>query len=215
MEVPGMPLGLLGKKIGMTQFFDEKGTIIPVTVIQAGPCPVIQKRTADVHGYTAVQIGFDAKPKRLANKPELGHFGKANLEPLRLVRELRGDETSALEVGQKLEVGIFAEGELVDVVGLTKGRGFTSVRKRHGSKPGPKSHGSMYGNRPGAMGRPSEPGGVAKGKPSSGRSGQEQVTTRNLKIVKTDATRNLILVRGSIPGANGGYVVIRKGPAKK
>lgn len=208
-----MPLGLLGKKIGMTQLFDEKGTLIPVTVIEAGPCPVVQKRTQDTHGYQAVQLGFETKPERLVSKPEAGHFAKAGtaVKVTRVVREIRGEETSSLEVGQTLNVSMFEAGERVDVIGTSKGRGFTSVRKRHGTKPGPKSHGSMYHNRPGSMGRPSKPGGTYKGKPSAGHHGDSQVTTRGLKIVRTDAERNLILVKGSVPGANGGYVLIRKG----
>jgi large subunit ribosomal protein L3 len=195
----------------MTQLFDEKGAIIPVTLIEAGPCPVIQKRTAEANGYDAVQIGFDPKPERRVNKPDAGNFAKAGVEPVRFVREIRGEETSALEVGQKLSVEIFEEGETVDVIGTSKGRGFASVRKRHGSKPGPKSHGSMYHNRPGSMGGSSEPARTFPGKPSAGHYGVERITIKNIKIVKTDAARNLIIVRGSIPGANGGYVIIRKG----
>lgn len=209
-----MPLGLLGKKLGMTQLFDEKGSIIPVTLIEAGPCPVILKRTVDTDGYTAVQIGFDPMPERKVNKPTAGHFKNAGAEPTRLVREIRGEETSELEVGQKLSVEMFEEGEKVTITGTTKGRGFGSVRKRHGTSPGPKTHGSMYHNRPGSMGGSSDPSRVYKGKPSAGHYGAERVSVRNLKIVKTDASRNLIIVRGSVPGANGGYVLIRKGKAK-
>lgn len=216
MEVPGsMPLGLLGKKIGMTQLFDEKGSVIPVTLIEAGPCPIIQKRTVDSDGYDAVQLGFDLKPERKANRPEAGHFRKAGVEPVRLLREIRGAETLDLEVGQTLSVEMFEEGESVDVIGTTKGRGFASVRKRHGSRPGPKSHGSMYHNRPGSMGGSSDPSRVYKGKPSPGRYGAERVTTRNLKVIKTDAARNILVVKGSVPGANGGYVIIRKGKAAR
>ncbi len=206
-----MPLGLLGKKIGMTQLFDEKGAIVPVTLIQAGPCPVIQKRTADSDGYDAVQLGFDQKPERTTNRPDAGHFRKAGTTPVRFVREIRGEETAELEVGQTLSVEMFEEGESVHVTGSSKGRGFASVRKRHGSHPGPKTHGSMYHNRPGSMGGASDPSRVFKGKPSAGRYGAERVTTRNLKVVKTDIARNILVVKGSVPGANGGYVVIRKG----
>jgi large subunit ribosomal protein L3 len=209
-----MALGLLGKKIGMTQIFDEKGAIIPVTLIEAGPCPVIQKRTVESDGYNAVQIGFDSKPERSSTKPELGHFAKSGSPVMRFVRELRGDETSGLEVGSKLSLEIFEEGETVDVIGTSKGRGFTSVRKRHGSKPGPKSHGSMYHNRPGSMGGSSDPSRTFPGKPSAGHDGDLRITMKNIKIVKKDADRNLIIVRGSIPGANGNYVLIRKGKDK-
>ena len=205
-----MPLGLLGKKLGMTQVFDETGAIIPVTVIEAGPCSVVHKRTAESNGYEAVQLGFDPRPARTINKPEAGHFKAAGVDPVRLIREFRGEETGSLEVGQTLSVEIFAEGERVDVAGTSKGRGFASVRKRHGSSPGPKTHGSMYHNRPGSNGASSDPSRTFAGKKQSGHYGAERVTTKNLKIVKTDPARNLILIKGSVPGAIGGYVIIRK-----
>lgn len=209
-----MPLGLLGKKIGMTQLFDEKGAIIPVTLVEAGPCAVIQKRTSESDGYNAVQIGFDAKPERNVNKADAGHFKKAGVAPVRFVREIRGEETSSYEVGQTISVTIFEAGERVDVIGTTKGRGFTSVRKRHGSKPGPKSHGSMYHNRPGSNGGSSEPARTFPGKPLAGHDGTLRVTAKNLMIVRADADKNILIIRGSIPGANGGYVIIRKGGSK-
>lgn len=205
-----MPLGLLGKKLGMTQVFDETGAIIPVTVIEAGPCPVIQKRTQDVDKYEAVQIGFDPLPERKVNKPDAGHFKAAGVDPVRLVREFRGEETGELEVGQTLTVEIFSAGEKVDITGTSKGRGFTGTTKRYGTHPGPKTHGSMYHRRPGSNGASSDPSRVYKGKKNPGQYGAERVTTKNLKIVKTDPGRNLILIKGSIPGANGGYVIIRK-----
>jgi len=205
-----MPLGLLGKKLGMTQIFDETGAIIPVTVIEAGPCPVIQKRTIDVEEYEAVQIGFDLKPARNVNKPAAGHFARAGVAPVRIVREIRGSETGDLEVGQVLTVEMFSEGDRVDITGTSKGRGFASARKRHNCTPGPNSHGSMYFNRPGSNGASSYPSRVFKGKKNPGHMGAAQVTTKNLKIVKTDPVRNIILIKGSIPGANGGYVIIRK-----
>ncbi len=209
-----MPLGLLGKKLGMTQLFDEKGAVIPVTVIEAGPCPVIQKRTTDSDGYNAVQIGFDPKPERKAIKSEKGHFAKAGVAPTRLVRELRGDDTSELEVGQNLSVELFEEGEKVDVIGTSKGRGFAGGRKRHGLSPGPRSHGSMYHNKAGSMGGSSDPSRVYKGKKLPGHYGTDKITVKKLKVIKTDTERNLIIIRGSIPGANGGYVMIRKGKGK-
>lgn len=205
-----MPLGLLGKKLGMTQVFDETGAVIPVTVIEAGPCPVLQKRTREVDAYEGVQLGFDPRPARNVNKPAAGHFKRAGVDPLRLIREFRGEETGGLEVGQTLTVEIFSEGEKVDISGTSKGRGYASVRKRFGSTPGPKSHGSMYGNRPGSNGASSDPSRVYKGKKNPGQLGASRVTTKNLKIIKADAARNLLLVKGSIPGANGGYVIIRK-----
>lgn len=205
-----MPLGLLGKKLGMTQVFDESGAVIPVTVIEAGPCAVVAKRSKEANGYTAVQLGFDPKPARLVNKPDAGHFKAAGVDPVRIVREFRGDETATLEVGQAVNVEIFAAGDRVDVCGTSKGRGFTGVHKRHGSRPGPKSHGSMYHNRPGSNGGSSEPARTFKAKPLAGHHGHSRVTTKNLKVVKTDPARNLILIKGSVPGANGGYVIIRK-----
>lgn len=209
-----MPIGLLGKKLGMGQVFDEKGARIPVTVIQAGPCPVIEKRIKERDGYTAVQLGFDEKPERVTNGPDLGRFEKAGTKPQRYVREFRGDDTQHLEVGQTVSVAIFADGEIVDVTGTSKGRGHASLRKRHHSKPGPKSHGSMYHNRPGSMGGSSNPSRTFKGKPLSGHMGVERVTVKNLRIVKCDPERNLIFVKGSIPGSASGYVMIRKRSAK-
>lgn len=205
-----MPLGLLGKKVGMTQVFDQDGSVIPVTIIEAGPCPVVLKRTADVDGYDAVQIGFGAAKAKNVTKPEKGHFAKAGVEPVKLIREIRGEETSAIEVGQTLSVEMFEEGEKVDIIGQSKGRGFSSVRKRWGSSTGPKTHGSMYHNKPGANGQASDPSRVFKGKKQSGQLGAERVTLRNIKIVKTDAGKNLIILKGSVPGANGGYIMIRK-----
>ncbi len=210
-----MPLGLLGKKLGMTQVFDEKGAVIPVTLIEAGPCPVVCKRTVEDDGYAAVQIGYDAKPERKVNKPEAGHYAKAGVAPVRFVREIRGDETAELEVGQNLSVEIFEEGEKVSISGTSKGRGFAGVLKRHNSHPGPNSHGSMYHNGPGSMGGASDPSRVFKGKKLPGHYGSERVTVKNLKIVKADAARNLLLIKGSVPGANGGYVIIRKAKSRQ
>lgn len=209
-----MPLGLLGKKLGMTQLFDEDGSVIPVTLIEAGPCPVILKRTVESDGYNAVQLGFDPKREDRVNKPEGGHFAKAGVKPQHFVREIRGDETAKLQVGETLNVEIFKPGERVDVIGDMKGRGFASVRRRWGSRPGPKTHGSMYHNRPGSNGASSDPGHTFKGKPQSGHYGACRVTTRNIKVVKTDTGRNLIIVKGSVPGANGSYVIIHKGRGK-
>lgn len=205
-----MALGILGKKIGMTQIFDDKGILVPVTVVLAGPCPVVQKKVAEKDGYQAVQIGFDEKPERLVNKPDAGHAAKASVKPCRILREFRGEETATLEVGQTVDVGIFADGERVDVVGTSKGRGFTSMIKRHNSKPGPASHGSMYHNRPGSNGGSSFPARTFKGKPLAGRHGGSRVTTQNIQIVKRDTEKNLLFVRGAVPGADNGYVLVRK-----
>ncbi len=205
-----MALGLLGKKIGMTQIFDENGVMIPVTLVVAGPCPVVQKRDLEKDGYEAVQIGFDEKAEKRANRPENGHFAKAGVKPCRIVREVRGEETKDLEVGQTLDLGLFEDGERVDVIGTTKGRGFAGVLKRHNASPGPNSHGSMYHRKPGSMGGSSYPSRVFKGKKLPGQYGNSRVTARNLQIVGRDTEKNLLFVRGSIPGANNSYVLVRK-----
>jgi large subunit ribosomal protein L3 len=205
-----MAIGLLGKKIGMGQIFDEKGTLIPVTLIQAGPCPVIEKRLKTRDGYEAIQLGFEEKPERLVNKPDLGRFKKAGVSAQRFVREFRGDDTLSFEVGQTLSVDLFNAGDRIDIVGTSKGRGFASGRKRHGLKPGPEGHGSMYHNRPGSNGGSSFPARTFPGRKLAGHMGNARVTVKNLTVVKTDAERNLLFVKGSIPGANTGYVMIRK-----
>ncbi len=210
-----MAIGLLGKKIGMGQVFDDKGTLIPVTLIQAGPCPVIEKRVKDRDGYAAIQLGFDDRPERLATKPALGQFKKAGVSPKRFIREFRGEDTQTYEVGQTLNVEVFKAGDHVDVTGTSKGRGFASGRKRHKLKPGPESHGSMYHNRPGSNGGSSAPSRTFPGRKLAGHMGDTRVTIKNLVIVKTDAERNLLMVRGSIPGTNTGYVMIRKTSGRK
>jgi large subunit ribosomal protein L3 len=209
-----MPIGLLGKKLGMSQIFDEKGTLIPVTLIQAGPCPVVEKRTKDRDGYEAIQLGFDAKPERLVNKPDAGRFKAAGVAPQRFLREFRGSETQGYNVGETLTVEIMAKGDLVDVTGTSKGRGYQGPLRRHGSKPGPRSHGSMYHYRPGSNGGSSYPSRTFPGKPMAGHMGGERVTMKNLEVVGTDKERNIIYVRGSVPGPNSGYVMIRKQAAK-
>lgn len=205
-----MALGLIGKKIGMTQIFDESGTLIPVTVIQAGPCYVTQKRVIEKDGYQAVRIAFDEKAERKLTRPELGLYKKAGVPACSIEREFRGSDTQECEVGQALNVELFAAGERVDVIGSSKGRGFTGVYKRHKSRPGPKSHGSMYHNRPGSNGASSDPSRTYKGKPNPGHMGNARVTVSNLEIVRTLPEKNLILVRGSVPGHNNAYVMIRR-----
>lgn len=209
-----MPIGLLGKKVGMTQIFDEKGTLVPVTIVEAGPCKVVQKRNVETDGYEAVQVGFDERPARTTNKPLAGHFKKAGVEPCYFVREFRGEESKELEVGQALTVALFQAGERVDVIGTSKGRGFTSARKRHHMKPGRASHGSMYFNRPGSQGGSSEPARTFPGTRASGHHGNARITAQGVLIVRCDAEKNLLFVRGSVPGANDGYVMIRKRAAK-
>lgn len=205
-----MPLGLIGKKLGMTQVFNEEGVLIPVTVIQAGPCFVTNKRNIDRDGYEAVALGFDEKPERLVNRPDKGRFEAAIVPPCRIEREFRGPEAADLEVGQSVSVELFAEGEKVDIIGQTKGRGTAGTKKRFGTSPGPKTHGSMYHNRPGSNGASADPSRVYKGKKNPGRFGAARCTMKNLEVVSTMPEKNLIIVRGSIPGATNGYVMIRK-----
>lgn len=195
-----MTKGILGRKIGMTQVFAENGDLIPVTVVEAAANVVLQKKTVDTDGYEAIQIGFDDKREKLSNKPEKGHVAKAETAPKRFVKELRGAELDAYEVGQEVKVDIFANGDIVDVTGTSKGKGFQGAIKRHGQSRGPMTHGSRYHRRPGSMG-PVDPNRVFKGKLLPGRMGGEQITVQNLEIVKVDAERNLLLIKGNVPGA--------------
>jgi large subunit ribosomal protein L3 len=205
--------GILGKKVGMTQIFDEKGEIIPATVIEAGPCFVAQVKTIDRDGYSAIQLGFEEiKPKRLT-QPQLKHLEKSDLPALRFLREIRmaPDEMSGLEEGQKLSVDIFESGEYVDVTGTSKGRGFAGVVKRHGFRGGPKTHGQSDRHRaPGSIGACTTPGKVFKGKRMPGRMGGERVTVQNLQVAMVDPERNLLVVKGAVPGAKNGLVVIQQ-----
>jgi large subunit ribosomal protein L3 len=203
-----MTKGILGKKIGMTQVFAENGELIPVTVIEAASNVVLQKKTTETDGYEAVQIGFADKRDKIANKPEKGHAAKANTAPKRFVREIRNADMSAYEVGQEVKVDIFANGDIVDVTGTSKGKGFQGSIKRHGQSRGPMTHGSRYHRRPGSMG-PVAPNRVFKNKALPGRMGGEKVTVQNLQIVKVDVERNLLLVKGNVPGAKKSYVTIR------
>lgn len=200
--------GILGKKVGMTQVFDDSGEVIPVTVIEAGPCYVTQVKTEATDGYSAVQIGFERIEERKLKKPQRGHLGK--LSPLRYFREIRTDDVSEYEVGQQVDVGMFAAGQRVDVTGISKGRGFAGVVKRHGFRGGPKTHGQSDRHRaPGSIGAGSTPGRVLKGMRMAGRMGNERVTVQSLKVVRVDPDRNLLLVRGSVPGRRGGLVLVR------
>lgn len=203
-----MTKGILGKKIGMTQIFAENGELIPVTVIEATPNVVLQVKTNEVDGYEAIQVGFDSKREKLANKPEKGHVAKANTAPKRFIREFRGVDVAGYTVGQEVKVEIFAEGEIVDVTGVSKGKGFQGSIKRHGQSRGPMAHGSRYHRRPGSMG-PVAPNRVFKGKALPGQMGGNRVTVQNLQVVKVDAERNLILVKGNVPGAKKSLVTIK------
>jgi large subunit ribosomal protein L3 len=203
--------GILGIKVGMTQIFDEKGEVVPVTVIEAGPCFVTQKKTVARDGYVAIQLGFqETKPRRLT-KAELAHLQKNNLPPLRYLREIRVDDVEKYQEGQKITVSAFDVGEWVDVTGLSKGRGFAGVVKRHGFRGGPKTRGQSDRHRaPGSIGATSTPGRVFKGMRMAGRMGTQRVTVQNLQVVLVDPERNLLAVKGSVPGANNGLLLIQE-----
>lgn len=203
-----MTKGILGRKIGMTQVFAENGDLIPVTVIEASPNVVLQKKTVETDGYEAIQLGFEDKREKLANKPEKGHVAKANTAPKRFIREFRGVNLDEYEVGQEVKVDIFAEGDVVDVTGVTKGKGFQGVIKRHGQSRGPMAHGSRYHRRPGSMG-PVAPNRVFKQKALPGQTGGDVVTIQNLQIVKVDVERNLLLVKGNVPGSKKALVTVK------
>ena len=204
-----MNKAILGKKLGMTQVFAEDGRVIPVTVVEAGPCVVVQKKTADADGYSAIQVGFGDIREKLVNKPMKGHFAKAGLSAKRHLKELRLADADSYEVGQELKADIFAEGEKVDVSGITKGKGFAGVIKRHNQHRGPMSHGSHYHRGPGSMGACSSPSKVFKGKGLPGHMGATKVTTMNLEVVRVDADRNFILIKGALPGPKGAILTIR------
>ncbi|MFJ7649652.1 50S ribosomal protein L3 [Lysinibacillus sp. NPDC097279] len=203
-----MAKGILGRKIGMTQVFAENGDLIPVTVIEATPNVVLQKKTVETDGYEAIQVGFEDKRVKLSNKPEQGHVAKANTAPKRFIREFRNVNVEEYEVGQEVKVEIFAEGDVIDVTGVTKGKGFQGVIKRHGQSRGPMAHGSRYHRRPGSMG-PVAPNRVFKQKKLPGQMGGTVVTIQNLEIVKVDADRNLLLVKGNVPGSKKALVTVK------
>ena len=201
--------GILGKKIGMTQIFTEHGEVIPLTVVEAGPVVVTQIKTTENDGYTAIQVGFqDAKEKSL-NKPQKGHLAAANTLKKHL-KEFRVDSVEEYTVGQEIKADLFAAGELIDVTGISKGKGFQGPIKRHGQSRGPETHGSRYHRRPGSMGACSYPGRVFKNKKLAGHMGSVKVTVQNLEVVRVDADKNFILVKGAIPGAKGSVVTIKE-----
>ena len=201
--------GILGRKIGMTQIFTEAGEVIPVTVVEAGPVVVTQIKTTENDGYTAIQVGFqDAKEKSL-NKPQKGHLAAANTLKKHL-KEFRVDSVEGYTVGQEIKADLFAAGELIDVTGISKGKGFQGPIKRHGQSRGPETHGSRYHRRPGSMGACSYPGRVFKNKKLAGHMGSVKVTVQNLEVVRVDADKNFILVKGAIPGAKGSVVTIKE-----
>lgn len=204
-----MKKAILGKKIGMTQFFRADGTMIPVTVIEAGPCPVVQKKTVANEGYDSVQLGFAELREKLVNKPRKGHFAKANVKAMRYLREFRLEDAASYEVGQIVKADVFAEGDKVDVSGTSKGKGFQGVVKRHGQGRGRMTHGSHFHRAPGSMSACSDPSRVFKTKNLPGHMGSEHVTVQNLEVVRVDADRNLLLVKGAVPGAKGGLVTVK------
>jgi large subunit ribosomal protein L3 len=206
--------GILGKKVGMTQVFGDNGAMVPVTVLEVGPCLVVQRKTKDHDGYDAVQVGLVEKSTpRKVSKPMLGHFKKAGVAPTRRVREFAVSAASELKAGDEVRASIFVTGEYVDVVGTSKGKGFQGVVRRHHFRGGRATHGSMFHRAPGSIGGSSYPSRVYPGMRAAGRMGGKQSTAKNLRVVQVDAERNVILVHGAVPGPTGGYVAIRR--AKK
>ena len=204
-----MNKAILGTKIGMTQIFDESGKVIPVTVILAGPCTVVQKKTVETDGYEAVKVGFGEVREKSLNKPDKGQFAKADIAPKKYLRELRLDDCSALNVGDEIKADVFAAGDKIDVTGISKGKGFAGPMKRWGLHRGPMAHGSGYHRGSGSMGACSDPGRVMKGKKLPGHMGVARVTVQNLEVVKVDVENNLILLKGAVPGNKGGLVTIK------
>ena len=205
-----MKKAIIGRKVGMTQIFDEAGKVIPVTVLEAGPCVIAQVKSVETDGYNAVQLGFgDVKESKL-NNPEKGHFTKSKLPLKKHLREFRMDSVEDVKVGDELKADVFAKGDKVNIQGTSKGKGFQGVIKRHHQSRGPMGHGSMYHRRPGSMGSTSTPGRVFKGKNLPGHTGRITVTIQNLEVVSVDLDKNVILVKGSVPGANGTILKIKQ-----
>jgi len=205
-----MEKAIIGKKIGMTQIFDEAGKVVPVTVIEAGPCVVIQKKTSEKEGYEAVQLGFSDVPDRKLSKPELGHIKKAGADAKKYLKEFKLSGAAAMNVGDELKADVFAEGDKVDITGISKGKGFAGVIKRHNAHRTPMSHGGGPVHRhAGSMGSGTDPSRIFKGKIGAGHMGSEQVTVQNLDVVKVDAELNMIVVRGAVPGPRGGIVYLK------
>ena len=212
-----MVTGIIGRKVGMTQIFAKDGTVVPGTVIKAGPCVVVQAKNAATDGYEAVQLGLVEERPARARKPLAGHYKKAGVPPTRVRREVKlAAGAEAPKAGDQVLVnGVFADGDRVDVIGISRGKGFQGVVKRHNFRGGAATHGSMFHRAPGSIGASSFPSRVVKGMRAAGRMGGDRVTTRNLKVVQIDVDNNLLVLRGSVPGAPGGYVVVRKAVARK
>lgn len=201
---------ILGKKIGMTQVFTEEGLALPVTVIEAGPCKVVQKKTIENDGYTALKLSFEDVSEKKLNKPDKGQFAKVKLAPARYLREFRTEDIDGFEVGQSITVAdMFQAGDKIDVSGISKGKGFQGTIKRYGQSGGPETHGSMYHRRVGSMGSNTTPARVFKGKKLPGHMGSVKITVQNLNIVRVDNERNLILVKGAVPGPKGNLVIVK------
>ena len=204
-----MKKAIIGKKIGMTQIFNESGKVIPVTVVEAGPCVVVQKKTVEKDGYDAIQVGFDDIREKLANKPKKGHFAKAGASLKRFVKEFRLEDTSSYEVGQEIKADLFAAGEKIDVSGISKGKGFQGTIKRWNAHRGPMSHGSKFHRAVGSMGASSDPSRTFKNKRMPGHMGHVNTTVLNLEVAKIIPEKNVILIKGGVPGPNKGFIVIR------
>ena len=205
-----MKKAILATKVGMTQIFNEEGALIPVTVLQAGPCVVTQVKTEENDGYSAVQVGFADKRENLVNKPEKGHFDKAGVAPKRYVKEFRLEDAENYEVGQEIKVDAFTAGDHIDATAVSKGKGYQGAIKRHGQSRGPMAHGSKYHRHAGSNGAASDPSKVFKGKKMPGHMGHVQVTVQNLEVVKVDAENNLLLVKGAVPGPKKSLVTIKE-----
>ena len=205
-----MNKAIIGKKLGMSQIFTADGIVIPVTVVEAGPCPVIQKKTQEKDGYNALQVAFGDVKEKNVSKPVMGQFKKANVTPKKVLKELPIENVDAYEIGQEINCSIFAEGDHVDVVGTSKGKGFAGAVKRWNHHIGPKAHGSGYHRGVGSMSANSSPSRVFKNKKMAGHLGNERVTVQNLTVARVDAARNLLLIKGAIPGAKGGIVVVKQ-----
>ena len=205
-----MNKAIIGKKIGMTQIFTPEGKLVPVTVVEAGPCPVVQKKTPEVDGYSAVQVGFGVKKAKRVTKPEKGHFAKSGVEPSRVLKEFKLDNAADMNLGDVIKADVFAEGDKVDVTGTSKGHGYAGTVKRFGTHRGPMAHGSKYHRGPGSLGACSTPSKVMKGKKLPGHMGVDKVTALNLEVVRIDAERNLLLIKGAVPGPKKGLVTIKE-----
>lgn len=204
-----MAVGLIGRKIEMSQVFDSNGEVIPVTIVEAGPCVVVQKKTEAKEGYNSLQLGFKDVKESKVNKPLLGHFKKAKVKTKRYLREFRISDVDKYELGQELKVDVFKEGDYVDVSGISKGKGFAGGVKRYGWKGGKASHGSMFHRAPGSIGQSSDPSRVHKGHGLPGRMGGKTITIQNLKIIKVDVVKNRLLIEGAVPGRRGGLLIIK------